>query len=753
MLISNFITSGIMSILLFIDGIIYNFVRYIYEIFIFLAKINLFDEKDYNGIVNRIYIILGVVMLFVMAYSLLKAVINPDDFAKGDTSFPNLIKNVLISLIIITVLPTVFTVAFNIQAAILNSNIIPNIILADTNVSNEDVARNGGNTIAFNTFKAFFRPNEDYCRKELSNNGNLSKAEIDQCASLIRVNETWWQAWFANKKTTLSDVYSNVELSQASFINFAQFSDAADEQMVDYTALISTLVGLALFILILAYCIDLAVRVIKLMFFQIIAPIPVICRVLPGDKKKVFDAWLKETISTFLEVFVRVATMYLGVYMITLIVDKASTGGIPGLNTLGITQQMLVIVFLIVGIVFFIKQTPKLLKDIFGIDAGGTMQSLKNLMSTTAFMGGAIGGGVTTLSRNLTQGALKFDKSMKAGKGWDALKDAGKGLLSGAAGFGSGLIRGGYNARNAKNFKDMASAASKGAKGAIDARDKRAAYKATHGGTIFGSMEGHAEDFIESVGDWATGGSASLDAQIKAAAEFKGAFDAIDAEAQKLLDKNSSDTSITATMTSKEDFKGDADTKKRLFDLYSEHSTESLALMEKYIKGQEAITDFKDFVDRDAFTSDRVDPATGRVEKVFDADGYQKEIDKKAREHAQKVADLNNMYTQLTKATKQRIIDAVMQGESIGDGITPDKAANLINKGNEFIRKYELDGSSVTKVDYEGKEVEKFGEISTAVGAKTAKQMDDIKGAYESIGNYASAEKAKKREKASGDGK
>ena len=67
-----------------------------------------------------------------------------------------------------------------------------------------------------------------------------------------------------------------------------------------------------------------------------------------------------------------------------------------------------------------------------------------------------------------------------------------KGLLSGAAGFGSGLIRGGYNARNAKNFKDMASAASKGAKGAIDARDKRAAYKATHGGTIFGSMEGHA---------------------------------------------------------------------------------------------------------------------------------------------------------------------------------------------------------------------------------------------------------------------
>lgn len=738
MLMSNFITSGLMSVLLFIDGIIYNFVRYIYEIFIFLAKINLFSEDDYNGIVQRIYIILGVVMLFVMAYSLLKAVINPDDFAKGDASFPNLIKNVVISLVIITVLPTIFTVAFNIQAAILNSDIIPKIILADSTFTNDDITGKGGNTIAFNTFKAFFRPNEDFCRNKLGNNGNLSTEDIEECAGMIEANQGWLEAWFGSSET-LADGYDNVYEYNASFINFAQFSDAADDGSIEYTAVISTLVGLALFILILSYCIDLATRVIKLMFFQIIAPIPVICRVLPGDKKKVFDSWMKETISTFLEVFIRVAIMYLGVFMITLVVEKAKggLGGIPGLGSLGITQQMLVVVFLIVGIVFFVRQAPKLLKDVFGFETGGTMQSLKNLMSTTAFIGGSVGAGATAMTRNAANALTKK-------KGLGKLTA----LTSAAAGLVSGAVRGGYNARNAKNFKDMRNAASTGAKGAIDARDRRAAYRATHGG-FWGSMEGHVEDMGQSVVDWATGGTAALDAQIKTASEFKGAFDAIDAEAQKLLDKNSSDASIVETNV---DFKGDAATKARLQALFSEHSGESLALMEKYIKGQEAITDFKEYVDKNAFTSQQLNAATGQMEDVFDADGYQRAIDAKAREHAQKVADLNNMYTQLTKASKQKIIDYAMQGRTLGE-ISPDKAANLINKGQEFIRKYELDGSTVTKVDVDGNAVETFNAISRTPGAKTADQMDKVKGAYESIGSYASAEKAKHREKANKDGK
>ena len=105
----------ISSILLFLDGALYDLIAYIYEIFLGLSKLNLFNNAEYEQIVSRIYVILGMVMLFFLAYSLLKAVINPDEFSKGEMSAPKLIKNVIISLIIIAVLPAIFTYAYNIQ--------------------------------------------------------------------------------------------------------------------------------------------------------------------------------------------------------------------------------------------------------------------------------------------------------------------------------------------------------------------------------------------------------------------------------------------------------------------------------------------------------------------------------------------------------------------------------------------------------------------------------------------------------------
>ena len=148
----------IIKILLLIDGVIYNLIDRVYSIFEFLARLNLFGEEQYNAIVNRLYIILGTVMLFVLAYALLRAIINPDDFAKGEHSFPNLIKNLIISLIIIVLLPTIFTVAFNVQNAILNTGTITKVILGENNlgVQDGDVEMEPGRMMAYYTFTSFW---------------------------------------------------------------------------------------------------------------------------------------------------------------------------------------------------------------------------------------------------------------------------------------------------------------------------------------------------------------------------------------------------------------------------------------------------------------------------------------------------------------------------------------------------------------------------------------------------------------------
>ena len=62
--------ANLYNLLLMLDGAIYNLIDYLYDIFDFLAGRNIFSQDTYNDIVSRIYIILGVFMLFVLAYSI-----------------------------------------------------------------------------------------------------------------------------------------------------------------------------------------------------------------------------------------------------------------------------------------------------------------------------------------------------------------------------------------------------------------------------------------------------------------------------------------------------------------------------------------------------------------------------------------------------------------------------------------------------------------------------------------------------------
>ena len=485
----------IFNVLLLLDGAIYNLIDYLYDIFDFLAKINIFGADDYNAIVSRIYVILGLFMLFVLAYSLLKAVINPDDFAKGENSFPNLIKNVVISLAIIILLPTVFTVIFNIQNSILNNDTIPKLILG-TDFDSE-IDADAGRRMAYYTFTAFFHENETWCES------NGYSTDDNTCADHIAGN-----GWLVLQNgPSLSSVRDSV-MQGTSFTSFSQYGEAIDADQIDYMFLISTVAGIFILYVLLNFCFDLAIRVIKLAFYQIIAPIPVICRILPGGKMKdVFSKWTKQVISIFLEVFIRIGIMYLGIFLITLIIDNF--GNIAGINSLPLTQKLIVQALLIMGVIIFIRQAPKLLGELLNLDTGGMKLGLmdKLAMGGGLLAGAAAGGLVTGGTRNFVS-AFKgkgIGKDFKSGNYGTAFKKIGgsiiPGVTSGIAGAGSAMVRSGYGAKGAKNLKDMAGAAHAGAAAAGAAKAKRDAYKASHG-NILQVGAGHITDAVRSAGDY-----------------------------------------------------------------------------------------------------------------------------------------------------------------------------------------------------------------------------------------------------------
>ena len=489
-MIGNALESFLYKILLTLDAIVYNLITHVYNIFDTISKINLFSNDSYQQIVERIYIILGMVMMFVLAYALLRAVINPEDFAKGETSFPKLIQNIIVSLVIIVILPTVFAVATNIQNSIINNGTIPQIILGeDTDIEIENA--NPGRYMAQKTFRAFFYADE-------------SSSSYDEL-----------------------EILDEEVLGGKTFGAYKELSDEVVSGNINYMFIISTLAGAFILYVLLNFCFDLALRAIKLMFYQIIAPIPVVCRVIPfGSLKDVFNKWVKNTVSTFVDIFIRIMVMYFGVLLVQLVCEGLDNNmwGITGLNGF---YTGLIKALLIMGIVMFIRQAPKLLGDIFGIDTGNMKLGLFDKISQGGgfIAGAAIGGGLKTGLTNLAGGSIKTAKAVKnaagaRGKLGALASGIGSTITSTARTTVSSMGRSGFAARSAKNFKDTKAAALKGYEGAMKAQAKRESYKAEHridvpgvGGTVeswASRTKGHIVDTAKAVGRFAGIGSVEI---------------------------------------------------------------------------------------------------------------------------------------------------------------------------------------------------------------------------------------------------
>ena len=111
-----------------INAMIYNFASFLFDIFITIIEARVFTADDYQQIANSVYLVIGVVALFIVAYALLRAIIDPDQAAKSNYSPKKIIPNVLISIGLIALVPTLFNIAFDLQNAVFKTNIIPNVI-------------------------------------------------------------------------------------------------------------------------------------------------------------------------------------------------------------------------------------------------------------------------------------------------------------------------------------------------------------------------------------------------------------------------------------------------------------------------------------------------------------------------------------------------------------------------------------------------------------------------------------------------
>ena len=76
-----------------IDKIIYWFVEKLYELFILISEAGVFSQSTIQEFSKRIYVFLGLIMIFQVTISLVNYIINPSTFDDKNIGGAALIKN------------------------------------------------------------------------------------------------------------------------------------------------------------------------------------------------------------------------------------------------------------------------------------------------------------------------------------------------------------------------------------------------------------------------------------------------------------------------------------------------------------------------------------------------------------------------------------------------------------------------------------------------------------------------------------
>lgn len=350
-----------------IDYLVYTLLGWIIEGIFNLSSI--FASKEVTEIIyTRIYTVLAIFMVFKLTFSFIKYVVSPDTMVDKEQGVGKIIARTLTMLAILIILPTIFfksdifpgqnaPILTMLQNGVIKT--LPKVILgiSDDNGNTTTTAKENGNVMALNMLSSLYYPNE--CK-------DAAVCDSD------------------NKLTSLSGFSTSLNMT-----------DTNSSYVYYYMWPLTTLCGIILVFILVGIAVDVAIRVFKLMILQMIAPIPVMTYIDPKSSKDgAFNSWIKTFTTTYLDIFIKLGT----VYLLLLLVKEFFSGKLFGnvYKTLGFASGNFVMIFLIIGLFQFAKQAPKFIKDALGIKDSGGGSFMGKALSGMAGAAAGFAGGLAT---------------------------------------------------------------------------------------------------------------------------------------------------------------------------------------------------------------------------------------------------------------------------------------------------------------------------------------------------------------------
>ena len=396
---------------------------FIFRLFFNVATVDLFSNNTIMSFYTRIQTILGVFMLFQLAMTIIKGIVDPDSFNDKKTGASSLIQRIAVALVLLVLLVPIrynkseanmneyekqlnnngvlFGTLYSLQFRLLNDNVLGKLVFGDgaakynytSSEINQD--KDGIKTLSYEfaatVVRTFYRINLKEEDGDPADQSNWMCQEWPEGAYEI------YTARDANPQQIISIVNSSCD-DDGTKLHWWQklpLLQGSTRYVFAYMPLLPAIAGFVLALLILSFTIDVGVRAIKLAVLKLIAPIPIISYMDPkGSKDSAFNAWVKTLTSTYIDLFARLAVIY---FIIAIITDILENGLVVGTASNNGVMNGLTRIVIFIALFAFAKQAPKFFRQMLGLKDegsgfGGLFKGFSTIGNALGFGAGVVGG-------------------------------------------------------------------------------------------------------------------------------------------------------------------------------------------------------------------------------------------------------------------------------------------------------------------------------------------------------------------------
>ena len=329
--------------------VIYSLIALLYEVFDTISRANILKSEEIEPLYQRVTLVLTIVMVFYITFEFVKYVVQPDTINDKEKGAGNLVLKLVTVILLIAFVPTIFDMAFKLQERLLDSQIFSKVILGKENVNMTSF----GKSFSATMFGMFYDVNDEACKTYDSDKDSCSAAPI------VKYNLGWLE-----NQGNLKNLSIGLNDSESKTYDMGNGNTKTEDvPLIKFDGIQAIVVGGLIVYILVLYCVDLGTRYAQLVFLQIMSPIAIMGHLSP-KKDNMFSKWIKQCITTYLDLFIRLFIIYF-ILLICDVLQTAYKGDKLFVNiNVSTGTKVFAYIAIILGLLVFAQKAPKMLKEL-----------------------------------------------------------------------------------------------------------------------------------------------------------------------------------------------------------------------------------------------------------------------------------------------------------------------------------------------------------------------------------------------------